>query len=109
MVALGDEVKTAYDKYQYRVRAGLNWVKNAEIIEKALGPKEMKRLTGYEKIKTGMDAESKILKKIFDYTDLPDDLKLSYAIDHGQGISLQLTLKIKYNEIGSYRFNWNNK
>ena len=32
MVALGDEVKTAYDKYQYRVRPGLNWVKNAEII-----------------------------------------------------------------------------
>ena len=95
MVALGDEVKTAYDKYQYRVRAGLNWVKNAEIIEKALGPKEMKRLTGYEKIKTGMDAESKILKKIFDYTDLPDDLKLSYAIDHGQGISFAANSKNK--------------
>jgi hypothetical protein len=87
MVALGDEVKTSYDKYQYRVRAGLNWVKNAELIEKTLGPKEMKRLTGYTKIKAGMDAESKILKKIFDYTDLPNDLKLSYAIDHGQGIS----------------------
>ena len=87
MVALGDEIKTAYDKYQYRVRAGLNWVKNAEKIEKALGPKEMKRLTGYEKIKSGMEAETKILKKIFDYKDLPDDLKLSYAIDHGQGIS----------------------
>ena len=95
MVALGDEIKTAYDKYQYRVRAGLNWVKNAEIIEKTLGPKEMKRLTGYEKIKTGMDAESKILKKIFDYTDLPDDLKLSYAIDHGQGISFAANSKNK--------------
>ena len=70
----------------------------------------MKRLTGYEKIKTGMDAESRILKKIFDYTDLPDDLKLSYAIDHGQGISFAAKSKNKNtNEISSYRFNWNNK
>lgn len=87
MSSLGNDIKNQYDAYQYRVRAGLNWVKNAEKIEKALGPKEMKKLTGYTKIKTGMEAETKILKKIFDYKDLPDDLKLSYAIDHGQGIS----------------------
>ncbi len=88
MSSLDDITKNKYDAYQYRVRAGLQWVKNAETIEKVLGPKEMIKLTGFPTIKKGMDNESKQLKKIFDFTtELPKDLKLSYAIDHGQGIS----------------------
>ena len=87
MSSLGKDLKNQYDAYQYRVRAGLNWVKNAEIIEKTLGEKEMIRLTGFPKIKQGMNNEAKQLKKIFDFTELPEDLKLSYALDHGQGIA----------------------
>ena len=87
MLSLGDEVKLSYDDYNRKVKSGLNWVRNAETIEKTLGPREMKRLTGYETIRKGLDAEQKIIKKIFDFKELPKDLKLGYAIDHGQGIS----------------------
>ena len=85
--SLGDDVKQSYDLYKNKVNIGLNWNRNAKIIEDTLGPQEMKKLTGYETIKEGMAAEQKIIKKLFDFKELPKDLKLGYAIDHGQGIS----------------------
>lgn len=48
--------------YKNKVNIGLNWNRNAKIIEDTLGPQEMKKLTGYETIKEGMAAEQKIIK-----------------------------------------------
>lgn len=85
--SLGDDVKQSYDLYKNKVNIGLNWNRNAKIIEDTLGPIEMKKLTGYKTIKEGMQKEQKLIKKFFNFKELPKDLKLGYAIDHGQGIS----------------------
>ena len=83
-IGLGEDL-TAYNK---RINMGELWKNNAKVIEETLGPKEMKRLTGYEKIEPFMKAERKSLKKIFDYTKLPKDLQLAYAADHAQGLAV---------------------
>jgi len=77
----------SYKNYQYRIVAGELWKRNSKIIENTLGKKEIKRLTGSDTIEGAMRKERAALKKIFDYTKLPKDLKLSYAMDHGQGIA----------------------
>ena len=82
-----EKFKTSYENYKYRMFMGEKWKANAKIIENVLGKNEIKRLTGADTIKLAMDREGTALKKIFDYTKLPQDLKLSYAVDHGQGIS----------------------
>ena len=85
--SFGDEFKTSYDNYRHRMFMGTHWKRNAKMIEDTLGKKEIKRLTGADTIKLAMDREGRALKKIFDFTKLPEDLKLSYAMDHGQGIA----------------------
>ena len=85
--SFGDEFKTSYENYKHRMLRGERWRRNAQIIEDTLGKKEIKRLTGADTIKLAMDREGTALKKIFDFTKLPEDLKLSYTVDHGQGIS----------------------
>jgi len=85
--SFGEKFKTSYNNYRHRMLMGEHWKKNAKIIEDTLGKKEIKRLTGSDTIELAMSKERRGLKQIFDYTKLPKDLKLSYAMDHGQGIA----------------------
>ncbi|SVA30738.1 uncharacterized protein METZ01_LOCUS83592 [marine metagenome] len=85
--SFGDEFKASYENYRHKMLRGERWRRNAKIIEDTLGKNEIKRLTGADTIKLAMDREGRALKKIFDFTKLPEDLKLSYTLDHGQGIA----------------------
>ena len=85
--SFGDKFKTSYENYKYRIAAGEHWKRNAKIIEDMLGKNEIKRLTGSDNIRLAMAKERRGLKQIFDYSKLPKDLQLTYAMDHSQGLS----------------------
>ena len=85
--SFGEKFKTSYNNYRHRMLMGEHWKKNAKIIEDILGKKEIKRLTGSDTINLAMAKERRGLRQIFDYSKLPKDLKLSYAMDHGQGLA----------------------
>lgn len=76
------------EKYNTRINMGENWKNNMKTIENALGKDEIKRLLGHNTIEAFMKSEGKEMRKIFDWSKLPKDLKLGYAVDHAQGLAL---------------------
>ena len=76
------------EKYNTRLNMGEAWKNNMKTIENALGKDEIKKLLGHNSIEAFMKSEGKEMRKIFDWSKLPKDLKLGYAVDHAQGLAL---------------------
>ena len=73
-----DKFNNAYNTYAEKVNKSKQWVKNANLIEKQLGLKK-------NYIINSMNREQRHLKKIFDVTQLPEELR--YTLEHAQGVS----------------------
>ena len=86
--SFGDKFHNKYKLHNQRIKSGVAWHKSAEVIEKALGEKEMIKLTGNKKIKNAMDLERRAMNKIFEVSNLPENLRkaMAFTLDHAQGL-----------------------
>tara|TARA_R100000655_G_scaffold51971_1_gene89739 strand:- start:973 stop:3762 length:2790 start_codon:yes stop_codon:yes gene_type:complete len=76
--SVDDEFSNAYNSYSNKINTSKQWKKSAALIEKTLGLKP-------NYIKNSMTKERTALAKIFDVSQLPEEL--GYTLEHAQGIS----------------------
>ena len=74
-----------FNKYQQKFSKRSSSSKNLATIEKALGKNVIKELTGYDTVQALQRAEGKALKKLFDVSQLPNELL--YSVEHAQGLA----------------------